>query len=584
MHIHSNDPHSFYQAGQPKIELISWVVTPDFSEKRLSCMARIFFDRPGNTALDTRDLRILKVTDTDLVGIPFELGSPDPLLGSRLSFDVPEKRVVEIRYETSPDAHGIQWMSSELAGGKPFVYTQGEAINARTYIPCQDTPSVKFKFGATLVVPTDLRGLIAASEHVGRTQTESCAVEEWNMPFPITSYLIAFAVGDLVSEELSDRSRVWAQPHMLEKAANEFRDIPKLMAAGERLFGEYPFGRYDVLVMPDAFPYGGMENPCLSFLTPALVAGDGSGISTVAHELAHSWTGNLVTNANWDSFWLNEGWTVWAEDRIVEEVYGADVAMLGRKLLELEFQDDLRHFEKAGEWRFTALCPDTAGIDPDDVFSRVPYFKGAQLLTLLEQTVGRERFDAFALRYIDAFKYQSIDTETFLDFLQTELGQEVFDQVRVEEWVYGPGYPKNAPEIRSSLIGPVEELARKGEVPPPNVDWIMPQWQLYLELLPRDLSLDFIDRLEGSFRLSTEENTEVRWSFLVLATKTGYLPVFSEVERFLLAKGRMKYLKPLYAALGETPEGRAYAEIIFANARHSYHPVAVRAVENALAA
>jgi len=584
MHIHSNDPHSFYQAGQPKIEKIFWLIMPDFDVQQVTGTARYEFDKPGETALDTRGLAIQRIYGDDGVDIPFMLDEPDSLLGSRLSFSVPDDLEVMITYTTSPEAHGIQWMSRELAGGHPFVYTQGEAINARTYIPCQDTPSVKFTFGAQVIVPLELRGLIAAAHHAGRRENGVFATEDWEMPFPITSYLIAFAIGDLVSEELSDRTRVWAQPHMLEKAANEFRDIPKLMDAGERLFGDYPFGRYDVLVMPDAFPYGGMENPCLSFLTPALVAGDGSGISTVAHELAHSWTGNLVTNANWDSFWLNEGWTVWAEDRIVEEVYGVDVAMLGRKLLELEFQDDLRYFEKSGQMRFTALCPDTSGVDPDDVFSRVPYFKGAQLLTLLEQTVGRARFDAFALRYIDTFKYQSIDTETFLDFAEAELGKEILDLVRVEEWVYGTGYPKNAPAIQSKLIESVEYLALAAQAPASGTPWSALQLQLYLELLPSTVSQEFVIRLDSVFGFSSMQNTEVHWSFLVRAVKAGHLELLPKVEIFLRSKGRMKYLKPLFAALAETDEGRTHAERIFADARSSYHPVAVRAVESTLAA
>jgi len=540
------------------------------------------FNKAGETSLDTRDLKIKRVYGLGTLNIEFTLGDPDPLLGSRLTFVVPDDLVVMIEYTTSPEARGIQWMSAELAGGKPFAYTQGEAINARTYIPCQDTPSVKFTFAASITVPSDLRGLIAASDFSGRRVNEAYAVEDWDMPYPIPSYLIAFAVGDLVSMDISDRSRVWAQPNMIEKAAAEFGDISKLMAAGEKLFGEYPFGRYDMLVMPAAFPYGGMENPCLSFLTPALITGDGSGISTVAHELAHSWTGNLVTNADWDAFWLNEGWTVWAEDRIVEEVYGRDTAMLGRKLLEREFVCDCAHFKRAGEYFLTKLAHGHNSVDPDDVFSRVPYFKGAQFLTLIENTVGRKRFDQFARSYISRFKYQSIRTQEFLAFVAEDLGQAVLDTVRADEWVYGEGLPDNAPSIDSDLIGPVENLALSHRVPASGTAWNVPQLQLYLELLPRPVPRDVVVNLDSVFGFRSMRNTEVRWSFLVLAIQSGYMEVLDHVEALLRSQGRMKYLKPLYGALAETSEGLEIAERIFNEARSGYHPVAISVIEKVL--
>lgn len=580
----SKDPHSHYEPGQPRITKLHWLFSLDFAAKRLHGMCHYTFDEEGETFLDGRHLEVIRVYGTKGdIEHTYESGSD--LLGGRLSFLVPQDCIVMVEYKTDPEAHGIQWMSADVAGGQPFVYTQGEAINARTYIPCQDTPSVKFTFSAEAAVPKALRGLVAAANHVERKEGDETAVEAWDMPYPIPSYLIAFAVGDLQRRELSSRSAVWAQSHMVHRAADEFRDIPELMKAGEALFGAYPFGRYDVLVMPDAFPYGGMENPCLSFLTPALVAGDRSGISTVAHELAHSWTGNLITNADWSSFWLNEGWTVWAEDRIVEAVFGRDAAMLGRKLLEREFEEDLAYFRRRDEMKYTALAPEVSYINPDDVFSRVPYFKGAQFLTLIEETVGRERFDAFALSYISAYRYESIDTSTFLDFFRAELGDDVFDAVGAHQWVYQSGYPKNAPAIVSSLVDDVQEMVDMHFVPPLDTSWTKPQWQLYLELLPEKEAPEFLLNLNSAWNLGSEQNIEVRWSFLVRAVKAGLYESFAEeVEGFLRSQGRMKYLKPLYAALAATPDGRELAERIFLESRSTYHPVAVSAVQQVLAA
>lgn len=577
------DPHSFYERGQPEIKNLFWHFGLDLEAQILSGYVQYVFDASGETYLDTRGLTIDAVCDKDGNDIPFQLADEEELRGARLSFDVPEDRVVVIEYKTDPGAHGIQWMSPAIAGGQPFVYTQGEAINARTYIPCQDTPSVKFTMAARLTVPKALRGLVASSKHEDRTEVGDEAIESWAMEYPIPSYLIAFAVGDLVEAPVTLRSSVWSQPHMIERALEEFNELPRLIEAGEALFGPYPFGRYDLLVMPDAFPYGGMENPCLSFLTPALVAGDGSGISTVAHELAHSWTGNLVTNADWASFWLNEGWTVWAEDRIIEAVYGRDTAMLGRKLLEREFEEDLAYFKKRDQMQYTALSADVSDIDPDDVFSRVPYFKGAQFLTLIEETVGRSAFDEFARRYISTYRFDSIDTRTFLDYLGAQFGLKVLDQVRATKWVFESGYPDNAPAIESSLVDEVVELVDMHFVPPLDTSWTKPQWQLYLELLPENESAEFLRNLDSAWSLSSERNTEVRWSFLVRAVKAGLYEDFSStIEDFLRKQGRMKYLKPLYGALCETPEGHLEAQRIFTDAMKTYHPVAVAAVERVL--
>lgn len=577
----TKDPHSHFEPGHPRIKHMAWTVGFDFDAKRVLGTVHHAFDKGGHVILDTRDLEIIRVYAVDGTDIVYDLGERHPVLGSPLSFIVPDDAEVMIEYLTSPDASGIQWMSAELAGGHPFVYTQGEAINARSYIPCQDTPGVKFTLDASLEIPSELRGLVAAPDHlrvsVGRP---GYSVEVWRMPYPITSYLIAFAVGELVSEDISDRSRVWSQPSMIDKAAHDFRDFPTIMLAGEELFGPYPFGRCDILVMPAAFPYGGMENPTLMFVSPSTVAGDGSGISVIVHELAHSWMGNLVTNADWASFWLNEGWTVWGEGRIMEEVYGSDVAMVSRKLLQREFDDDCEGYCRRCTPFLTKLMHGQDDVDPDDIFSRVPYHKGAQFLRRLEDTVGRRHFDVFMLEYIKAYRYQSLTAGQFIAFATKKLGAAVMKEVDAHAWVYGEGMPANDPEITSPSIVAIEEAVRSLALPDPS--WSVPEQQLYLELLMRPLSHDLIAEIDAVGGFSTTLNVEVRWSFFMLALKSGYGQVLPQVEAFLLSQGRMKYLKPLYGALGSLVQGREHATRILGLARHAYHPVAISTIEREL--
>ncbi len=581
---HRQDPHSFYEPSQPKTKSIHWDINHlDVDEKVISAIAHYTFDKSGLTYFDTSEINIIQITDSWGKKLGYELSEPLNVKGSRLAITVPANKQVIIQYKTAPMAKGLQWMTPYLAGGQPLIYTQGEAINARSYIPCQDIPSIKFTMTSTIRTPKAVRGLIAAAECKGRSapDADGFCTESYAMPYPIPSYLIAFAVGNFESRELSHRSRVWALPSMVDACAREFVDIEKLMLIGEELFGPYSFGRQDFLVLPTAFPYGGMENPCLSFLTATLITGDGSGIGTLAHEMAHAWTGNLITNANWDAFWLNEGWTVWAEQKIMEKYRGRHHALVHYKLLECEFNADCVGYRKNGLWDLTKLAPAANDVDPDDIFSRVPYFKGSLLLMTIEQAVGRTRFAAFVAKYIDTFKFQSIYTETFLDFIVQELGQDVFNLVRVREWVYEPGLPSNAPVVKSTLIAEVQKTALAVQVPANDNGWTTEQCQLYLELLPHDvLTRDFMAQLDQTLGLRFEANIEVRASFLVAAIEADYIEVLPRVAAFLRTQGRMKYLRPLYRALAQTPEGKEFGLSVFAEARAGYHPVAISTIEN----
>lgn len=578
-----NDPHSCFRRGHARTTHIQWTIEPDFGAQTLGNATAIHtFDKRGMTALDTWMLDICRVFDANTGDpISYTLGKHHPVKGSMLSFVVPVGKVVGIEYKTTSGAKGLQWFTPEQAGGMPFAYAQGEAISARSYIPCQDTPSVKARLDGDITVPEALCGLIAAPVHNGRVVENGKARESWSVPYPIPSYLIVFAAGDLASRDISPTMRVWGHLDIVDAAAYEFAPMTDFMKAGEALYGPYPYGRCDILVLPPMFPYGGMEN-LIIFVTPALLAGDRSSVGTIAHEMAHGWYGNHVTNADWQSFFINEGFTVAAENEIMEAVMGRDHAQLGLRLLQLEFEDDCERFKREGRYYLTALCSDISKLNPDSIFSRVSYFKSCQLLRLLKNLGGEERYNQILRTYIDRFGYGSISTAELLAFIREEFGDEVYETARVDEWVYKPGYPDNAPAISSPLIDEVEAFARKGELPPSQGNWVMPQWQLYLEMLPRPVTADFAAELDRTFGLSNFKNVEVRWSFLVLAARAGYGAVLPETEEFLYAFGRMKYAKPLYEALILSGR-RDVAERIFAKARLAYHPVTASTVEEVFA-
>ncbi|MDP3771383.1 MAG: leukotriene A4 hydrolase C-terminal domain-containing protein, partial [bacterium] len=488
----------------------------------------IDFDGGGETNLDLRNLEITGITDGDDQPLTYQVSLSHPVLGECLTLTVPDgKPQVKIHYWTSPQASGLQWLTPEQTQGKrhSYLFSQGEPLHARSYLPCQDTPGVRFTFNACLTVPEALRGLMAANEHVYREIKDGLAVEMWRMTKPIPSYLFTLVIGDIASRDITNRCRVYAEPELVDAAAAEFADVGEMMVAAEKLFGMYDWGRFDLNMMPSSFPYGGMENPCFTCLTPTLVVGDRSMVNVIAHELAHSWTGNLVTNATWTDFWLNEGWTNYVEWRICEELYGRDAMMLQAALLQRELDRDFRDLAARGMHQYTALGSYVPGtLDPDDIFTRVPYCKGAQFLMKVEEAVSRERFDAFIRKYIETFRFTSITTATFLDFVAAEL-PGALEAVKSWRWIGGLGLPENAPKIESPLIVEVERYAETDGILASDEarGWSSNQWLLYLELVPRDgLKSEFAEELDRAFALSTKANADVRFAFLLLAIEAGY--------------------------------------------------------------
>ncbi|GLH67859.1 M1 family metallopeptidase [Geothrix edaphica] len=587
--MHRPDPHSYYDAAQPKARRLRLKLGVDFTAKRIDGEVVLEFDDPvsGPLDLDTKGLEIQAVQVPGQGPIPWELGGADPILGSRLRVTAPAgTREVVIHYRTAPDAMALQWLDPGQTEGKvaPYLFSQCQQIHARTMVPCQDTPIARVSYQAEVTVPEGLTAVMSAGPDGDEATGDGRHVFRFTMPQPIPSYLLALAVGRLESRDLSPRSRVWAEPETVAAAAWEFAGVEGMIAKAEGLFGPYPWDRYDMLVLPPSFPYGGMENPRMTFLTPTLLAGDRSLVDVVAHELAHSWTGNLVTNASMEHFWLNEGFTVWAERKILRTLHGDDAAALGWAMGQKALEDSLERFKN--EPHLTLLRLHLEGIDPDDAFSSIPYEKGARLVAALERQVGEDRFHRFLRDYMDAFRFTSITTEQFCAFVDEQL-PGALAAVNAKAYLDEPGIPATAPQFRSAQLDGLTTLAESwaaGGRPTPQqiAAWTPAELQVYLQKLPRQLSQADCAWLDAHLQLMDRGNHEILVEWLTLAAAADYEPAFARIREVLMRVGRMKYLRPLYGALGQHARTRALAREIFAAASPGYHGLSRRVVQSVL--
>ncbi len=389
---------------------------------------------------------------------------------------------------------------------------------------------------------------------------EDAQLQAFRMDQPIPSYLIALAAGDLAFRALGPRSGVYAEPALLEAAAHEFEDTEAMIAAVEEMYGPYQWGRYDLLVLPPSFPFGGMENPRLTFTTPTILAGDKSLVSLVAHELAHSWSGNLVTNATWSDFWLNEGFTVYLERRILEKVYGPQRAGMEAVLARGELDREMASLPPSDG----VLHIDLAGRNPDDGCTLVPYEKGALLLRTIEHSVGRARFDRFLRSYFEHFAFRSITTAEFLAYVRAEFPDPALQQVPLDQWIFSPGIPPGAFEPQSDAFTRVES-----GWPADTSRWSSQEWLHFLRTQnPPDMA-----RLDREFHFTGSLNSEILHQWLLMSVKAGYEPAYTRLAEFLSSVGRRKFVKPLYSELMQTSEGRQRARRIYAQARAGYHPI-----------
>ena len=592
----SHDPSSYAEPEKVVITHLALDLNVDFAKKVLAGSATYDLDwkDPAATTLvlDTRDLDVAGAEMFDAgawAPVKFEIGDKDKILGSKLSITLP-KQVAKVRvnYASRPEASGLQWLTPAMTMGKktPFMFSQSEAIHARSWVPLQDTPGVRFTYDAHITTPKDVMALMSADND---PKVERDGDYTFKMPQPIPSYLMAISAGDLVFAPTGERSGVWAEPAMAPKAAKEFEDTEKMIAAAEGLYGPYRWGRYDVLVLPPSFPYGGMENPRLTFATPTVITGDKSLVSLIAHELAHSWSGNLVTNSSWKDIWLNEGFTSYVESRITEALYGREQADMESVIGQHGVLEDMKEIPEKGQ---ILALPPLVGEDPDEALTQVAYIKGKWFLSFLEERYGRDTFDAFLRKWFDSHAFTSTDSAEFERFLRLELidknpGKTTHDEIHA--WMHAPGIPKFAKPATSARFDAVDEARTHwlaGHMKPADIDtsaWITHEWVRFLEGMPETLTEAQLAELDAAWHFTGTANAEIAQRWYPLTVRSNYLAARPAIEAFLTKIGRRKLIMPTYAALAKTPEGKAFAEKVFAKARAGYHPITTGSVEQTLA-
>lgn len=583
-----SDPHSFSNPHEVIVRHLSLNLNVDFNGKSLSGYVEFTIENKTGTKelkLDSRNLQIEK-TEVDGKEVSFLLNQPETFFGSCLSVPIsPESRKVKVFYHTLPGAEALQWLSpaQTLGGIHPFLFTQSQAILARTWIPIQDSPGVRFTYDATITCPPSLMALMSAEND---TAFHADGVYHFKMPQPVPSYLMALAVGDLRFHPYDHHCGVYAEPAMIDKAAYEFADMPAMIDSASLLYGNYQWGRYDVLVLPPSFPFGGMENPRLTFATPTVIAGDRSLTSLIAHELAHSWSGNLVTNATWNDFWLNEGFTTYFEMRIMEKIYGESYARMLSKISLEELKNTVK--EMGDTNRDTRLFLDLKGRNPDDGVTDIAYEKGRMFLTLLEQTVGRERWDTFLKNYFQKHAFKSITTAQFEKNLNDNLlTDEEKKKVNVKQWIYEPGLPGDCPEIISDELLKAEKAAHdliggKELSQETFKGWTTHHYLHFMRSLPEKLSLSQLYYLDKNLGFNSVKNAEIRCQWLQISIRNEYKPAYDNLGNFLNTVGRRKFVRPLYKQLASTPEGKAFAWKVYETARPGYHSVTRQSIDEIL--
>lgn len=588
--VRVKDDHSYADLSKVAVKHMHLDLNFDFPERRVmgTVTYKLTRNKGDELVLDVKDLNIHKIfikdKDQDR-GLDYKISPPNEIMGSALKVQLPEDTdSIKIFYSTQPNSAALQWLTPEQTADKrlPFVYTQGQAILTRTWIPCQDSPGARITYSAQVSVQPGMLALMSAENP---TELSEDGNYSFRMDQPIPPYLIAFAAGQLEFVSLGPTTGVYAEQSMIEKAVYEFGETQDMMQAAEALYGPYQWERYDILVLPPSFPFGGMENPRLTFVTPTILAGDRSLTALIAHELAHSWSGNLVTNATWNDFWLNEGFTVYFERRIMEALYGEDY----KNMLALLGYQDLQHEVKSlgKQSKDTHLKLFLKGRDPDEGMTDIAYEKGAYLLTLLEQKVGREKFDAFLKQYFEDHKFQTMTTEVFVDYLDKNLVQPEGLDVDLDKWIYGPGIPDDLPVPESDKFNQVDAQViaiAKGQIPDQSVtaQWSTHEWLHLLRHLPGDLSSQRMAQLDETYGFSQSGNSEIRAAWFELSINNGYADrIMPQIEEFLVDVGRRKFLTPIYGALKDNGY-KEEALDIYSKARGNYHSVSRNTIDELL--
>ena len=593
------DQHSFAHPGEAVITHLNWTATIDFDQKMIVAEAGYNLKKSEGVksiVLDISELSIENITDAKGKVLTFSIGEAQPFKGQPLTIELDaETEYINIVYTTSPGAAALQWLNPvQTTGGEsPFLFTQSQAILARSWIPVQDSPGIRFSYAADVQVPAGMLALMSAENPREKSANGRYHFE---MRQPIPAYLMALAVGDIVYKQLSERTGVYAEPAVIKAAAFEFAEMEDMVKAAEELYGPYQWEIYDLIILPPSFPFGGMENPRLTFATPTILAGDRSLTSLVAHELAHSWSGNLVTNATWDDFWLNEGFTVYFENRIMESVYGKAYAEMLALLALQDLKAEIKDMTEKGAAGDTHLKLHLEGRDPDDGMTSIAYDKGYYFLRYLEEQVGRELFDSFLRDYFSVHAFQSMNTENFLVYLDENLfiknGLKP-DVALYDQWVYGPGLPENCPVPVSDKFDQVDAVLSQWEngseismlISQEDIftkKWSSHEWLYFLRQLPERMTPEQMQGLDNYLEFTYSGNSELLAAWMVHVIRHEYEPGFANLENFLISVGRRKFLIPLYGEMAKTNSGLTMARNIYAKARPNYHYVAVVTIDEML--
>ncbi len=580
------DTHTLSNYKEVATKHLDLDLTVDFETKSIKGIVTHTIKNKTNAkqiVFDSKYLVVDKVVLNGSEAATFKLGEFDELLGTSLTVDIKENtETVAIHYKTTQKTEALDWLVAEQTANKtsPFMYTQGQSIFTRSWIPLQDSPELRITYTANVTVP---KGMIAVMSANNPVELNESSTYYFEMKQSIPCYLLALAVGELEFKALDERTGVYAEPSMLTSCAEELVDMGKMVNVAEELYGPYQWERFDVIVLPPSFPFGGMENPRLTFATPTIIAGDKSLVSLIAHELAHSWSGNLVTNATWNDFWLNEGFTVYFERRIMEALEGKDYADM---LAILGFQDLERTLNELTP-EFQKLRLNLKGFHPDDAMTDVAYEKGYFFLRLIEETVGRDKFDAFLKQYFESHKFQTITTDQFLAYLNKELLIPNNKSINISEWVDEPGLPANCPTIEAKRFIAVEKQLEqykkdKDLAVLETKDWSTHEWLHFLRDLDSTVSAQEMEKMDKRFMLTNSGNSEIAAIWFEKSIYAGYHGIDEQLEAFLKRVGRRKFLKPLYEALASTPEGLETGRVIFKKYKKNYHYVSINTIEGIL--
>jgi len=577
----AKDVLSFAEPEKARVTHVDLDLTADFATQRLSGTATLdILAKPGvgTIVLDDDGLVIARITDAKGRALKYTVGAVVADKGAPLTVAIGDARRIVVTYTSAPKASALQWLPPSLTAGKakPFLFSQGEPTNNRSWIPTQDSPGIRQSWSAHLTVPADMMAVMSANRLTPQGAAAGKGLKRFafDMPHAVPPYLIAFAVGDLAFKPLGPTTGVYAEPATLARAAAELDDTEKMVAAASALYGPYHWGRYDILMLPPSFPYGGMENPTLTFATPTILTGDKSNVDVIAHELAHSWSGNLVTNATWSDAWLNEGFTTYFENRIDEAVYGKERAAT---LADLSWDNLERDLKAAGaDSGATRLHG-----DPGGTYGELDYNKGATFLRTIEYRVGRARWDAYLRSYFDRHAFQPQTTAGFLADLRANLikGDAALEKdLELDRWAYQPGLPDNAVHVRSATLAAIDAklAAFNAGAAASSIDtakWSTQEWLRFLNGLPRQQSAARLAELDSAWGLSKSPSAYIGFAWFSLAIANHYDPVVAPLDRYLHNIGRGLFVYPLYRGLmAQGAWGQPIARRIYATARATYHP------------